>query len=237
MKKQKEGGKGSDDIYAIKKLLPICDVLVTITVKDSKTGLALEGASVDIKDAEGTVFGTKVSNAKGIVEYIIECDVDTIITGSKADYEGDISAIKGTSEEEVSVEFLLTPIEEIILANKILLNPIYFDFDKSNITAQAAFELDKLVQLMTKYESIVISAESHTDSRGSTSYNLSLSDRRAKTTAQYVISKGIDASRITGIGKGETTPNVDCGANCTEDEHQLNRRSEFFILEGNPNEE
>jgi outer membrane protein OmpA-like peptidoglycan-associated protein len=233
----REGGKGSDDIYAIKKLLPICDVLVTITVKDSKTGLALEGASVDIKDAEGTVFGTKVSNAKGIVEYIIECDVDTIITGSKADYEGDISAIKGTSEEEVSVEFLLTPIEEIILANKILLNPIYFDFDKSNITAQAAFELDKLVQLMTKYESIVISAESHTDSRGSTSYNLSLSDRRAKTTAQYVISKGIDASRITGIGKGETTPNVDCGANCTEDEHQLNRRSEFFILEGNPNEE
>jgi outer membrane protein OmpA-like peptidoglycan-associated protein/tetratricopeptide (TPR) repeat protein len=233
----REGGKGSDDIYAIKKLLPICDVLVTITVKDSKTGLALEGASVDIKDAEGTVFGTKVSNAKGIVEYIIECDVDTIITGSKADYEGDISAIKGTSEEEVSVEFLLTPIEEIILADKILLNPIYFDFDKSNITAQAAFELDKLVQLMTKYESIVISAESHTDSRGSTSYNLSLSDRRAKTTAQYVISKGIDASRITGIGKGETTPNVDCGANCTEDEHQLNRRSEFFILEGNPNEE
>jgi len=97
--------------------------------------------------------------------------------------------------------------------------------------------LDKLVQLMTKYESIVISAESHTDSRGSASYNLSLSDRRAKTTAQYVISKGIDASRITGTGKGETTPNVDCGGKCTEDEHQLNRRSEFFILEGNPNDE
>ena len=61
--------------------------------------------------------------------------------------------------------------------------------------------------------------------------------RRAKTTAQYVISKGIDASRITGSGKGETSPNVDCGGNCTEDEHQLNRRSEFFILEGNPNDE
>jgi outer membrane protein OmpA-like peptidoglycan-associated protein len=140
-------------------------------------------------------------------------------------------------EEEVSAELLLTPIEEIILANKVILNPIYFDFDKSNITAQAAFELDKLVQLMIKYESIVIAAESHTDSRGSASYNLSLSDRRAKTTAQYVIFKGIDASRITGTGKGETTPNVDCGGNCTEDEHQLNRRSEFFILEGNPNDQ
>jgi outer membrane protein OmpA-like peptidoglycan-associated protein/tetratricopeptide (TPR) repeat protein len=233
----REGGKGSDDIYAIKKLQPICDVLMTITVKDSETGLVLEGASVDIKDAEGTVFGTKVSNAQGVVEYIIECDVNTLITGTKADYESGMANVEGTSEEEVSVEVILTPIEDIILANKVLLNPIYFDFDKSNITAQAAFELDKLVQLMTKYESIVISAESHTDSRGSASYNLSLSDRRAKTTAQYVISKGIDASRITGSGKGETMPNVDCGSKCTEDEHRLNRRSEFFILEGNPNEE
>jgi len=233
----REGGKGSDDIYAIKKLQPICDVLMTVTVKDSETGLILEGARVDIKDAEGTVFGTKVSNAEGIVEYIIECDIDTILTGSKIDYESGMTTVAGTSEEEVSAELLLTPIDEIILANKVILNPIYFDFDKSNITVQAAFELDKLVQLMTKYESIVISAESHTDSRGSASYNLSLSDRRAKTTAQYVISKGIDASRITGTGKGETTPNVDCGGKCTEEEHQLNRRSEFFILEGNPNDE
>jgi outer membrane protein OmpA-like peptidoglycan-associated protein/tetratricopeptide (TPR) repeat protein len=233
----REGGKGSDDIYAVKKLQPICDVLMTVTVKDSDTGLVLEGASVDIKDAEGTVFGTKVSNAQGIVQFIIECDVDTLLTGSKVDYESGMAEVEGTSEEEVSVEILLTPIEEIILADKVVLNPIYFDFDKSNITAQAAFELDKLVQLMTKYESIVISAESHTDSRGSASYNLSLSDRRAKTTAQYVISKGIDASRITGIGKGETSPKVDCGGKCTEDEHQLNRRSEFFILEGNPNDE
>ena len=148
----REGGKGSDDIYAIKKLQPICDVLMTITVKDSETGLVLEGASVDIKDAEGTVFGTKVSNAQGVVEYIIECDVNTLITGTKADYESGMATVEGTSEEEVSVEVILTPIEDIILANKVLLNPIYFDFDKSNITAQAAFELDKLVQLMTKYE-------------------------------------------------------------------------------------
>ena len=232
----REGGMGSDDIYAIKKLQPICDVLMTVTVRDSKTGLILDGASVSIQDAEGNIFGTKTSNAEGIVEYIIECDVDTKLVGSKIDYESGSTVVSGTSEEMVSAELLLTPIEDIIIANKVILNPIYFDFDKSNITTQAAFELDKLVQLMTKYESIVISAESHTDSRGSASYNLSLSDRRAKTTAQYVISKGIDASRITGSGKGETMPNVDCGGKCTEDQHQLNRRSEFFILEGNPND-
>ena len=230
-----DGENMSDDIYAIKKLQPICDVLMSVTVRDSKTGLILEGASISIQDIEGNIFGTKMSNTEGVVEYIIECDIDTKIVGSKIDYESGFTLVSGTSDEEVVAELLITPIDEIILANKVILNPIYFDFDKSNITAQAAFELDNLVQLMTKYKSIVISAESHTDSRGSNSYNLSLSERRALSTAQYVISKGIDASRITGTGKGETIPSNDCGGSCNEEEHQLNRRSEFLILSGNPN--
>ena len=233
----REGGVGSDDIYSIKKIQPICDVLVSVTVKDSKTGLILVGAAVSIQDADGNIFGTKTSNTEGVVEYIIECNIDTKLVGSKIDYESGFTLVAGTSEEEVSTDLILTPIDEIILADKVILNPIYFDFDKSNINAQAAFELDKLVQLMNKYKSIVLSAESHTDSRGSASYNLSLSERRAMTTAQYVISKGIDASRITGEGKGETMPSVDCGGRCTEEEHQLNRRSEFLILAGNPNDE
>ena len=233
----REGGVGSDDIYSIKKIQPICDVLVSVTVKDSKTGLILVGAAVSIQDADGNIFGTKTSNTEGVVEYIIECNIDTKLVGSKIDYESGFTLVAGTSEEEVSTDLILTPIDEIILANKVILNPIYFDFDKSNINAQAAFELDKLVQLMNKYKSIVLSAESHTDSRGSASYNLSLSERRAMTTAQYVISKGIDASRITGEGKGETMPSVECGGRCTEEEHQLNRRSEFLILAGNPNDE
>ena len=232
-----DGEDMSDDIYAIKRLQPICDVLVTVTVRDSKSGEILEGAVVSIQDSEGNIFGTKTSNAEGIVEYIIECDIDTKLVGSKIDYESGATLLAGTSEEEVSAELLISPIDEIILANKVILNPIYFDFDKSNITAQAAFELDKLVQLMTKYKSIKISAESHTDSRGSNSYNLSLSERRALSTAQYVISKGVDASRITGTGKGETMPSTDCGGSCNEEEHQLNRRSEFLILSGNPNDD
>jgi outer membrane protein OmpA-like peptidoglycan-associated protein/tetratricopeptide (TPR) repeat protein len=227
----------SDDIYSIKKLEPICDVLMTVTVRDSKTGLILEGAAVSIQDAEGNIFGNKISNGDGVIEYIIECDIDTKLVGSKINYESGSTLVAGTSEEEVFTELLLTPIEEIILANKVILNPIYFDFDKSNITAKAAFELDNLIQLMNKYKSIVISVESHTDSRGSSSYNLSLSERRAKSTAQYVISKGIDASRISGNGKGETMPSTDCGGSCNEEEHQLNRRSEFIILSGNPNNE
>ena len=151
----REGGVGSDDIYSIKKIQPICDVLVSVTVKDRKTGLILVGAAVSIQDADGNIFGTKTSNTEGVVEYIIECNIDTKLVGSKIDYESGFTLVAGTSEEEVSADLLLTPIDEIILANKVILNPIYFDFDKSNINAQAAFELDKLVQLMNKYKSIV----------------------------------------------------------------------------------
>ncbi|RED46234.1 OmpA family protein, partial [Winogradskyella eximia] len=99
---------------------------------------------------------------------------------------------------------------------------------------QAAFELDKLVQIMTKYPELVIHATSHTDARGPEAYNAGLSERRAKTTVQYVISKGIDASRITGMGKGESEPKIDCSAGCTKEQHAENRRSEFLIVSGAP---
>lgn len=233
----REGGMGSDDVYAVKVLQPICDVLVTITVKDSKNGQILKGATVNVLDSEGNTVSTKISDAKGEVNYIVECDTDLNLSAALDNYESGSASINGTNEEEISTEILLDPIDEIILANKVILNPIYFDFDKSNITAQAAFELDKLIALMNKYQSIIIRAESHTDSRGSAAYNQSLSERRALTTAQYVISKGIDASRITGVGMGETVPVNDCGSKCNEDEHQMNRRSEFIILDGNPNDE
>ena len=231
----REGGAGSDDVYIVKVLQPICDVLVTVLIKDSKTGLALSNTSVNITDTKGNIIGTKMSSETGEVNYIIECNTNLYLTASKEAYESGSANVEGTSDEEVSVEILLDPIDEIILADKVLLNPIYFDFDKSNITAQGAFELDKLVQLMTKYESIVIRAESHTDARGSAKYNQSLSERRALTTAQYVIAQGVDANRISGVGMGEAMPVNDCGSGCSEEEHQMNRRSEFIILEGNPN--
>jgi outer membrane protein OmpA-like peptidoglycan-associated protein/tetratricopeptide (TPR) repeat protein len=231
----REGGTGSDDVYAVKVLQPICDVMVTIIVKDSESGEILVGSSVNVTDSEGNIFGTKLTSDKGKVEYIIECNTQLYLTASMDEYESSSANIDETSEEEAFVEILLDPIDEIILANKVALNPIYFDYDKSNITAKAAFELDKLVQLMKKYESIIIRAESHTDSRGSAKYNQGLSERRALTTAQYVISQGIDSSRINGAGMGEAMPVNDCGTKCTEEEHQMNRRSEFIILEGNPN--
>jgi outer membrane protein OmpA-like peptidoglycan-associated protein len=231
----REGGKGSDDIYGIKKLQPLCDVEITAAVTDNKTGEILVGAMATLYDAKGNKIASKPTNAEGIAEFIIECDTETELEVTMAEYESNRLSIKGTDEEELAVAIALDPIEQIVKADRVELDPIYFDFDKSNITARAAFELDKLVQVMNKYPEMVINAKSHTDSRGSSSYNERLSDRRAKTTVQYVISKGIDATRISGIGKGESEPAVNCGTGCTEEDHQLNRRSEFIIVSGGPN--
>jgi outer membrane protein OmpA-like peptidoglycan-associated protein len=83
---------------------------------------------------------------------------------------------------------------------------------------------------MQKYTEMKIRVEAHTDNRGPSSYNLKLSENRAKSTAQYVISKGIDENRISGVGKGENEPVIECSGSCSNEDHRTNRRSEFIIL-------
>jgi outer membrane protein OmpA-like peptidoglycan-associated protein len=230
----RDGGKGSDDVYAFKKLQPLCDVLISATVLDDKTREPLSGASVTLYDAEGNKVVSKTTNAEGIAEFIVECEEDSEIEVVMEGFDSKKVPVKGSSEEENNVQISLDPIEVLIVEDRIELNPIYFEYDKSNVTAQAAFELDKLVQIMTKYPDLVINATSHTDYIGSNSFNMKLSDSRAKSTVQYVISQGIDEARISATGKGETEPRVDCGTNCTDEERQLNRRSEFIIVSGGP---
>ena len=231
----RSGGKGSDDIYSIKRLIPICDVLLTTNVMDAKTKLGIDSATTSISDKEGNIASTKTSSNEGVSEFMLVCDEAGKLIVSKEGYNSKIVDLKMSSEEFTSINVMLDPIEKIIVAEKIELNAIYFDFDKSNIKAEAAFELDKLVQIMNKYPEMTVSIESHTDSKGPSSYNQRLSERRAKTTSQYVISKGIDSTRLSSTGKGESNPVVDC-TNCSKDEDQLNRRSEFIITAGNPGE-
>ena len=120
------------------------------------------------------------------------------------------------------------------LADIIEIQPIYFDFDKANIRPDAAIELDKIVKVMEDYPGMVIELGSHTDCRGSDEYNLYLSDRRAKSSAAYIQERIDNSERIYGKGFGETTPNISSPNGCrglTEEEHQLNRRTEFIIVE------
>ncbi|WP_299121588.1 OmpA family protein [uncultured Winogradskyella sp.] len=230
----RDGGKGSDDVYAFKKLQPLCDVLISATVLDDKTREPISGASVSLFDSEGNSVVSKTTNAEGVAEFIVECEEDTELEVIMDGFNSKRVPVKGSSEEENNIQISLDPIEKLIVAEKINLAPIFFEFDKSNITDQAAFELDKLVQIMKKYPEMIIVANSHTDERGPESYNASLSDRRAKTTIQYVISQGIDESRISGSGKGESEPRIDCSSGCTKDQHAENRRSEFIIVSGGP---
>ena len=105
--------------------------------------------------------------------------------------------------------------------------------NKSDIRPDAAQELNKIVEVMKEYPQMIIKVEAHTDSRGSDRYNETLSDKRAKSTASYIISQGIEENRIeSAIGYGEKQLLNGCrnGVKCSNEEHDLNRRSEFIIL-------
>ncbi|WP_286748671.1 OmpA family protein, partial [Flavobacterium sp. 40-81] len=149
---------------------------------------------------------------------------------AKDGYESNNFPVSKTRGGIVNINADLQPIDVIVTETEIILNDIYFEYDKSNITQQGAFELDKLVQVMKNNPAMVIMVKSHTDSRGSDQYNMNLSDRRAKSTVQYIISKGIAKDKISGKGYGESEPKVNCGENCTEEEYAKNRRSEFLIV-------
>ncbi|MEM0543069.1 OmpA family protein [Flavobacterium sp. j3] len=218
---------GNDDIFGA---TPVCGVDVLTVVTDAKTGAILSNASVSILDDKKNVIKTEMSNAKGEVKYRVECDKPYVVQASKDGYEGNTFAVAKGKGPTAKVDAALQPIDVIVTETEIVLKPIFFEYDKSNITQDGAFELDKLVQVMKNNDKMVILAKSHTDNRGSDNYNLKLSERRAKSTVQYIISKGIPASRISGKGMGELEPKVDCGANCTEEQHAQNRRSEFLIV-------
>lgn len=123
-------------------------------------------------------------------------------------------------------------LDTIVLNKPIRIEHIFYDFDKSNIRPDAARELDKLVSVMKTNENIGVELSSYTDSRGRDVYNQWLSQKRANSAVQYIISRGIDKSRITGHGYGETQLLNRCanGVKCSEAMHQLNRRTEFKVV-------
>ncbi|WP_447635484.1 OmpA family protein [Flavobacterium microcysteis] len=218
---------GNDNIY---QATPVCGVEVVTIVKDAKTGAILSDARVAILDDKKNVIETRTTAADGQVVYSVDCNRAYTLQVAKDGYESNVFPVAKTNGGIVNVNAELQPIDVIVTPTEIVLKEIFFEFNKSNITQEGAFELDKLVQVMKNNDQLVIMVKSHTDNRGSDAYNMNLSDRRAKSTVQYVISKGIDKSRISGKGYGESEPKVDCKENCTEEDHAKNRRSEFLII-------
>lgn len=218
---------GVDNIYLA---TPVCGVEVVTLVKDARTGKTLGDAKVSILDEKKNVIESKITESNGEAFYSVDCNKAYLIQVTRDGYESNTFPVAKTNGGTVNVAADLQPIDVIVKPTEIVLNEIFFEFDKSNITQAGAFELDKLVQVLKSNPTMEIMVKGHTDNRGSDQYNLNLSDRRARAAVQYVISKGVEKARISGKGYGESEPKVDCKENCTEEDHAKNRRNEFLIV-------
>jgi outer membrane protein OmpA-like peptidoglycan-associated protein len=218
---------GLDHIYSA---VPVCKGLLQATVKNAKNNTVLADSRVLVLDVNNTILDSRMSDKKGEVSYEVDCQKPYLLEVHKDGFITKSFSVAAIEKGVVSIEAAIDPIGVTVTEKEIILNPIYFEYDKSDITKQGAAELDKLVYVMSQNDALVIYVKSHTDSRGTDDYNLGLSDKRANATIQYIISKGISANKVSGKGFGESEPKVVCGVLCTPEELALNRRSEFMIV-------
>lgn len=230
----RDKGPTNDEIYLFETVLPL---MLKGTVTDSLNGKPIALARIALRDQNGKEIAYMETDSVGYYEVNIDRDLDYQITASKKKYKDDkkkfTSKYLPKKTTEIIVNLKLSPVRDIrILAD---LNTIYFDFDRYEIRPDAARELDKIVTLLTdEYPNMIMSLEAHTDSRGSFSYNDRLSIDRANATYEYLISKGLPASRIinkNGYGERRLTNGCEDGVRCEEAEHQKNRRTEFLVVE------
>jgi outer membrane protein OmpA-like peptidoglycan-associated protein/tetratricopeptide (TPR) repeat protein len=226
----REGGKGDDDIYSFE--IRKCRSGIKGVVRDFDNGEVLPGALVVLYNEQGKELKKERVKENGQFFFTdIDCSANYQLIGSKERYVSDSATLFTVKGNQNEADLILEQ-EFVVEEEKIMIkvNTIYFDFNAHAIRPDAAKELDKVVEAMKKYPSIMIEAGSHTDSRGGVVYNERLSGRRAKSAADYIISRGIEPSRISSKGYGKSMPKIDCGAKCSEDDHQLNRRTEFVVL-------
>ena len=240
----RDGGKGDDDIYTFVNDDPNLKIVnyvlkgTTLTQKnDDRELIILGNSSVKLLDKEGIVIEETFTDDNGEFEFIVYTDEEYLLIGEKENYfstRGDFSTI-GKELDKTKLKEFITNVEfeknlildRIIVNKSIVLDNIYYDLDKADIREDAAIELDKLVIILEDNPNISIELSSHTDDRSSVEYNQDLSQRRAESAVSYILSKGIDRSRISAKGYGESQLLI-LNAK-TEDEHQINRRTEFKV--------
>lgn len=234
-------GEGNDDIYKFKetkKLEYTCEQLLAGVVTDQQTGAPIANARVTLADQDHKTIKQMQTDADGKFDFgIVGCELKYYITTERPEYntnETPTITAKESGKTFVPIELEKTeqPVKEgDDLAKAFKIKIIYFDLDKSNIRPDAAVDLAKILDVLEQHPTMEIDIRSHTDSRQTFKYNEALSDRRAKSTMAWLISKGINKSRLTAKGYGETQLVNNCadGVNCTEEQHQANRRSEFII--------
>ena len=239
----REEGKGYDDIYKFKETKTLtfeCKQVIAGYLNDEETGDLVKNATVTLLDAQMNLIAEiAVDKENGMFKFeeSIECDKVYYVRAMSPEYTTTEVSVK-TSEMsgETNVVLQLSKKVKVVgvgsdLAKVFGIKIIYFDLDKSNIRKDAALDLAKIVEVMKQNPTMKVDVRSHTDSRQTADYNEKLSDRRAKSTIAWMVKKGISADRLTGKGYGESKLINKCsdGVECTEEQHQANRRSEFVI--------
>ncbi|MGL5111244.1 MAG: OmpA family protein [Flavobacterium sp.] len=232
------GGKGDDDIYFFTEIpaaIP-CSQTVKGVVREKESGNLLPGATVVLYDGKGSVIETKIADEGAAFSFKVNCEVSYKVVATKTNFSADEKTFLTSKQADLALSLNLDLGSEDFVYNRgkvmIKINPIYFDLDKSFIRPDAQIELLKVVSIMKKYPLLRINLGSHTDSRASDVYNLLLSMRRAKASKDWIVKQGIDPDRISPQGFGETDLINKCanGVACSAEEHQLNRRTEFVIM-------
>ncbi len=238
----REGGKGDDDIYSFQRLEETCEQTVKGSVVRKSNAQPIVNVVVELLTADGILVGKTGTDPYGAFafETVLECETAYQVKISKQGFLPNEANFSTSNQKDFVNDVPLEITKElnklIVRENgvlKIKIDNIYFDLNKADIRQDAAQELNKIVEVMKEYPKMVIKIEAHTDSRGSDRYNESLSDKRAKSTGNYIVSQGIETHRIeSAIGYGEKTLLNQCsnGVKCTNEEHDVNRRSEFIIV-------
>lgn len=226
----REGGVGDDDIYSI-SIKPYT-FLLKGTVIDKETNSPAANATVTL--SEGKQSLTIKTGANG--EFVNELVLNELynVEASKEKYfrsnEVKVSTQNVTKDSVVQVTLYIDPIPDEGV--EFTLQGIYYDLDKADIRPEAAKVLDSLVIILNKNPEIVIELASHTDSRAAEDYNMKLSQRRAQSCVDYLLKNGIAKDRLKAVGYGESKLVNDCvdGVDCTDEQHQENRRTTFRVL-------
>ena len=236
------GGLGDDDIYRFKQLSKpevLCEIILTGVVKDKDSGELIPGAEVRMLDANNNLIKKVIVGERANFAFIADCDKQYFLRATKEKYVGDEKFVT-TPNESQTLELDLSLANEDIkvepgddIGQLIRINPIYFDFDRFNIRPDASVELAKIIAVMKQFPEMEVDVRSHTDSRGNDDYNRRLSEKRNKSTINYIVERGgIERNRLTGRGYGESQLINKCsnGVQCSREEHEDNRRSEFIVM-------
>lgn len=245
------GGSGGDDIYAFDFIaIEKPGVIMAINkriegIAKDKNSSPLNNTFVTLLDDKGIVLDTLTTQTDGAFTFKVETNKNFTLTGKKEKYnDGFVDANTLGNEAIVKADIVLLTKKEVIaekvkvgedLGKIVEFNNIYFDYDKYDIRKDAKPELAKIIEVMNDYPNMVIELGAHTDCRANNAYNQKLSNQRATETANYIKKSIIKPSRISGKGYGETKLLTNCPCSgdvvseCSEAEHQKNRRTEFII--------